>query len=229
MLIYGPLFAESFTVEFVETSISGKPNDELVAEAVIKNLNNDLIAITIVRESNDLPDNWASSLCLKYCLNPSVSTINDSILADSSLDFSIHIYTDSIPDEAQIKLSFTLADNSEKIEFVIEVSTISTGLVKHDIENKSIRLKGNYPNPFNSYTIIEFEAPPAVKKAIIFIYNINGSLVHTQDFHFIGGGLVTFRFNVGHTIASGNYFYYLQVINANQSYHSTAGKFILIR
>ena len=112
MLVYGPLFAESFTVEFVETSIGGKPNDELVAEAVITNQTNDLITVAIVRENNDLPDNWTSSLCLKHCLNPSVSMISDSIPADSSLDFSIHIYTDSIPGEGQIKLSFALSDNS---------------------------------------------------------------------------------------------------------------------
>jgi hypothetical protein len=229
LLVYGPLFAESFTVEFVETSISSKPNDELIAEAVITNLTNDLITVTCVRESNDLPENWTSSLCFKQCLLPWISTISDSIPADSSLNFSIHFFTDSIPGEGQVNLSFSSANNSEKIEFVIKASTKPTGFVKQNIENKSLRLKGNYPNPFNSFTIIELEAPPTAKRAILYIYDINGQQVDIKDIRLTGGGSAAVRLDVGQIMASGTYFYNLQVITADKSRHSASGKFILIR
>ena len=77
---------------------------------------------------------------------------------------------------------------------------------------------GNYPNPFNSRTIIQFYLDgesAKIEHKFIRIYNVLGKLVAVIDINHIGPGLHTIRFDgrdgFGNELPSGIYFCQLVV------------------
>jgi hypothetical protein len=87
-----------------------------------------------------------------------------------------------------------------------------------DITPNSYLLNSNYPNPFNSSTIIEFELPVAAKVAID-IYDIVGRRIKTLVNDQMPSGRHFIRWDGtgedGETVASGVYFYRLRTGNTD--------------
>jgi len=77
----------------------------------------------------------------------------------------------------------------------------------------SFALKQNYPNPFNPTTTIEYEIPKAGDVEIT-IFDVQGRKVREleKSIHDAGNFHVVWdsRNDVGHTVASGTYFYRVQ-------------------
>lgn len=70
-------------------------------------------------------------------------------------------------------------------------------------------LRANYPNPFNAWTTIEFDLPQA-ERALLKVYDLNGSLVRILVDDFLSCGTYKVLFDAVN-LPSGFYFYQLQV------------------
>ena len=53
-----------------------------------------------------------------------------------------------------------------------------------------IQLKQNYPNPFDQTTTIEYNIPESINQATIYVYDLNGSQVHSIGITTRGAGSV---------------------------------------
>jgi len=78
-----------------------------------------------------------------------------------------------------------------------------------DVSPGSVRLVGNYPNPFNPLTTIRYELPVAAHVSLI-VSDIIGREVARLVDGFEGAGYKSVTFDAGH-LASGIYMYRLQV------------------
>ncbi len=225
-------FSQSFEVHFEDTSASGPPNTELIIEGVINNISNNPIVVFITRENQNLPDYWSSSLCFRSCFAPWISTISDTIAAGAGLTFSIHFNTSITPGSGSTILSVALENDVEKTYFNLSATTISTGLNATQITVKHFRLNGNYPNPFNGETVIQFETGPATKKACLSIYDISGKELFSDQFsttHGINRYYLNMEKISDKTLASGLYFYKITILNDQGRFHPLFGKFNLIK
>ncbi len=95
---------------------------------------------------------------------------------------------------------------------------------------RTLVLAQNFPNPFNSTTIIAFTVPPSLShsKAEVIIYNINGQVVKRLLERELPAGNYSVRWSGvderGVSVASGVYFYRLSAGGARAS-----GKLVLIK
>ncbi|KAA3611072.1 MAG: T9SS C-terminal target domain-containing protein [Calditrichaeota bacterium] len=229
IMISGISFAQSYSVHFEDSSISGQPMEELIIEGTITNTLESEIVVFITRENQNLPDNWSSSLCFKSCFAPWVSTISDTIPGGGVLNFSIHFNTTTEPGSGEATLSISLENSAEKNDYKLAASTNPTGLETPDGEITSFKLLGNYPNPFNGETQIQFESNLASNNALFRIFNIIGKEVFADNFA-VKTGLQKYHLNLNQAdLASGIYFY--QIIHPGKGHlkQTLFGKFNLIK
>ncbi|MDY6916280.1 MAG: T9SS type A sorting domain-containing protein [Candidatus Cloacimonadota bacterium] len=119
-------------------------------------------------------------------------------------------------------ISFKVEDYNA-IHTIKELSfnVIGSSNEQNTVPNQKINLKGNYPNPFNPTTKIEFSVPEQYSQAELRIYNLKGQLVKniklTQNI--LQAGFVNWhgKNNSGKDVASGVYFYKLQAGNQQQT------------
>lgn len=86
---------------------------------------------------------------------------------------------------------------------------------QHNTLPKAVKLDQNYPNPFNPTTIIKYELPNS-SHVLLTVYDITGRLVETLQNNTFTAGMHTVSFDGLH-LASGMYFYRLQVQEGNKS------------
>ena len=102
------------------------------------------------------------------------------------------------------------ADGESVHQIRMSVNTLSNGKNFPVLYN----LKQNYPNPFNPETVIEFQNPLKCE-GIIYIYDINGKLIHKLFEGSFQVGKNIFNWNgindFGEIVSSGNYIYKLKV------------------
>ncbi len=93
----------------------------------------------------------------------------------------------------------------------------------------SIKLFGNYPNPFNPSTTIKFSIPEAGDVVITF-YNTLGQIVKEINLFNKNAGEVDYLFN-NSSLSSGLYIYKISLRNTEtgHSYRSNVGKMILLK
>ncbi|RLC52904.1 MAG: hypothetical protein DRH79_04355 [Candidatus Cloacimonadota bacterium] len=160
---------------------------------------------------------------LKYeeMLTDSLSTI-DSLLVQLNI---VHTYFEAESSPGRGNLSFQNSDNSiqnhkharQKEKTLLNLISYETSgnADQIPIPNKAI-LYNNYPNPFNPETKISF-AIPEESNVRISIYNIKGQRVKTLVNDHLERGIheIIWRSkdNSGKSVASGVYFYKLEVEN----------------
>ena len=105
----------------------------------------------------------------------------------------------------------------EVYNFNAPVSTNNNNLQSNE---RNFRLEQNYPNPFNPWTTIEFEMPME-ENVTIKIYDINGRLIKTllDEKKPLGIHSVIWdgKNNSGNNVATGTYFYQIQMGNLLES------------
>jgi hypothetical protein len=89
---------------------------------------------------------------------------------------------------------------------------------------KEFRLLGNYPNPFNPSTKIDFELPSKTQVSLE-IYDVLGRLVSAQNLGIRNAGVQSTQFD-GANLASGTYFYKLRLGN---NLATPVGKMLLMK
>ncbi|MBD3232092.1 MAG: T9SS type A sorting domain-containing protein [candidate division Zixibacteria bacterium] len=102
------------------------------------------------------------------------------------------------------------------------------GVDEDDVNSPAaFKLKGNYPNPFNGSTVIQFtlDKPSDVKFSV---YDISGREVYSENISRMNAGNQAIRWNAvnnhGGAIASGYYLYKIQAGN-----NSAIGKTVLVK
>jgi hypothetical protein len=88
----------------------------------------------------------------------------------------------------------------------------------------------NYPNPFNPSTTIKF-ALPADGFVTLVVYDITGrEVARLLNNKYYNAGLFTVFMDAGlYELASGVYFYRLDVINGDKNIYSQIKKMVLIK
>ena len=90
------------------------------------------------------------------------------------------------------------------------VKSSSNQLSNNDYQLNSFKLIGNYPNPFNPSTVIDFQLGLLANVSLI-VYDLNGHLIESIITNeVLGAGLYNFNFN-SKNLASGIYLYKLTV------------------
>lgn len=91
----------------------------------------------------------------------------------------------------------------------------------------TFQLKGNYPNPFNNETALDFSIPDK-GQASVEIFNINGRRVRTLANNVLSAGTYIFKWDGcdanGVAVSTGLYFYRINFENEN-----LVGKMLLQR
>ncbi|MFH0735218.1 MAG: T9SS type A sorting domain-containing protein [bacterium] len=96
------------------------------------------------------------------------------------------------------------------------------------INPSSIELIGNYPNPFNPSTKVNFNIPET-GNANITIYNTLGQIIKVVDLSNLSSGKNEYNFNASN-LASGVYFYQIKLNgNSSKNYTSSIGKMLLLK
>ncbi|OGU54915.1 MAG: hypothetical protein A2V66_02075 [Ignavibacteria bacterium RBG_13_36_8] len=136
--------------------------------------------------------------------------------------------TDYSDDHAE--LIFFIGENN--VNFYLDnvrlTTDIGTGIINPSIKETDYKLIGNYPNPFNPETTIQYYIPE-ISHVKISIYNILGQLVKTLCDNIQTSGKYNVQFNANN-LSSGVYFYTL-FAESNQTSKSfyNVKKMILIK
>ncbi|MBN1999288.1 T9SS type A sorting domain-containing protein [candidate division KSB1 bacterium] len=95
-------------------------------------------------------------------------------------------------------------------------------------------LSENYPNPFNSVTVIQFQTPQPAK-VMLTVYDLNGHLVRRLVEENVPAGCYSTRWDgrdtFGHTVASGFYFYRIEMSgnNSGGGFYRDVKKMVFIK
>ena len=171
-----------------------------------------------------------------YETGPRVQGISDPqpIVADplfvnaTALDFSLQANSPAIDKGVDVGLSFAgAAPDLGAFEF-----GLTTGVEDPGIQPEQFSLHQNYPNPFNPETKIAYKLSSAAKISIQ-VYDILGRKVRTLVNEEKDTGAYTVSWNgkndLGHSVASGVYFYKLEALANNTKLFSGTKRMILLR
>lgn len=92
---------------------------------------------------------------------------------------------------------------------------------------ETIKLEQNYPNPFNPQTTIQFQIPQQ-SKVRMQVYNTLGRRVATLIDKEVNSGYYKLQWNAAQHLASGVYFYILDVTSSSDSNHHREVKKMLL-
>jgi hypothetical protein len=96
-----------------------------------------------------------------------------------------------------------------------------------NIHPDQFALLGNYPNPFNPSTTIEFRVPASLtgQRPQLSIYNLRGAEVAVVNGEAVSAGVAQMQWQAHSDLASGIYFYQLQL--GDQS--TKVGKMLFVK
>jgi len=146
----------------------------------IRNLSSDTITIVVVRRVNELPNNWASSVCLDMiCYNEAIDSVAVQIGQGDSTACGVLAWI-SGPGAGTVQLDiFDLYSDEHlflDVNFYAGMVDISNDLIKPD----QFLLFPAYPNPFNPLTTIRFNIPFETQHATsLQLFDINGRSVES--------------------------------------------------
>lgn len=217
--------AQNFNVIVENTTAEGAPGDEIIMGGHIFNLSDNAISIEIVRETNEIPGSWTSSLCLTVCALPWTDQLSSEIAAGDSTEFSIHFFTDAQPGAGEALLKIRESSGSDSVSYLFKASTMGTGILSNEAASHSFRLYGNYPNPFNNSTIIQFDVAQPIHSVQFQVFSVLGKRIFEERINNVTTGVNRIRYSGrdahGNVIPSGTYFYRLTYLTANGLQQST--------
>ena len=160
--------------------------------------------------SNAIPD-WSGSLFLGALADRHLNRIE--ISNDNKVIFEERLF------KTMARFRQVIQGEDGWLYFITESpgllcrATYETLDVKNEFKPKSLSLKNNYPNPFNSETKINFNISDNEDVKII-IYNLSGQSVKTYNFRNINKGSYSITWNglnnLNEELSGGVYFYQLK-------------------
>jgi len=145
------------------------PGATLSVDGLLQNNSQQDLIIYARKIENDMPQGWASSMCLDVCYSTSTDSVLFILPASTILPVHIYYYSSiTAPDTGYVKMGFRNMNNWPNHDFVngYAVTTVSTG-----IENTNNPALFNiYPNPTTEEISIETSSIPDE----IILYDIAG-------------------------------------------------------
>lgn len=166
-----------FTFDISGDSLAIGSSGEILipAEGLLTNPSDVEVEILLIKESNQLPDGWASAMCTNQCAAPTTDTLYLSLDPGESQEYTMYFYTNSGPDTGFVLMQFTNlndpAGNTIRQAYIgqTSISTSTSNLSNNDIQV--------YPNPSLDGVFIESEA---VLDNRLRIWSITGQMI--QEF-----------------------------------------------
>ncbi|MCK5088076.1 MAG: hypothetical protein KAQ90_11175, partial [Melioribacteraceae bacterium] len=166
LLQFSIVNAQNFTIDVLHTEIMDTLGSEIIFEITLINNSSAEMSVSIIRTTNNLPDNWSSSLCFDLCYPPHLDSISTTptygsfpLSPGESRESSLHVYPLLNDGTAEFDLKFVNDSNtSENYNVDLVASTILIS-VKDDEFPDEYSLLQNYPNPFNPSTKIRYSIP----------------------------------------------------------------------
>lgn len=233
LIAFTGLFAQTFRVT-ADTTGTGAPGSEIVLGGQIFNLTGDSLTIELTRTQNLMPGAWATSICLENCFAPWISKVTGKIAPNDSIEYSLHFLTDSTAATGQASMQFNEYRRTDFTVFHFTATTIPSHVNSLSAaEVTDFQLLGNFPNPFNSTTIIRFFVNQENVRGKIEFFSILGQLVFASDLAPLVRGENEFRFSAtdqtGKNLPGGIYICRLTLIpRAGAPFHA-AKRMIFIR
>jgi hypothetical protein len=193
-----------------DSSVTGQAGKTVYGYGDFINTSGDTAIIRAVREEENLPPGWASSICIDVCYPPTVDTAIVYLAPGDTQHYVMYFYTDSIPGSGNIKMRFENV-NVQGNYFVqrFYCTTNLTGI--NSPENTFLpdepRLYQNYPNPFNPLTKITYYLSVAGNISLK-VYDVLGNEVAVIHEGRKDAGLHKTDFS-GTGLSSGVYYYRL--------------------
>ncbi|MCF7920076.1 MAG: T9SS type A sorting domain-containing protein [Candidatus Cloacimonetes bacterium] len=172
---------------------------------------------TILMPAPDLPAGWIMQWCFEYEGLPSLCVIPGipwtfSFGRDTTIKIDFTIVYDSGPEMVNFELNWS-ADSIDDV--VMEFSFRTEDYVNSNSSEliSGAILRGNYPNPFNPETRIDYNLAEAGDIEIS-VYDVQGRLINTLFKGYESAGEHTVNWpgidEAGSTVSSGIYFYKLE-------------------
>jgi len=214
---------------------TGAPGDEFVTEGKIHNLTNEPVPVRLQKIPGTMPEDWSSSICIEFCLAPWVDVADDTIAANDSLEFSLHLYSGATADSGDIALKIcTLADSSadqgaNTFWLSLKGKTSWPEAVKNTAnKSMSFRLIGAHPNPFNPNTTIEYSLAHNCTSVKLQVWSVLGRQIVERELSGINAGLHRITFD-GAALAGGVYLYRIVYESAIGEHSLGFKKFTLLK
>jgi hypothetical protein len=209
------IFSQEFEVWAENEQINGNLGEELIFNIEVENTSQDDITLSIVREKNDIPEQWSSSLCFEFCFAPfvdSISTTSDfgssPISPGEIRDLSLHVFPQEVNGLGEIEILIKNLNNFDYDTTLVFTASTAITPVEDEIAPNKFELKQNYPNPFNPSTIINFSLPVS-DKVTLKVYDVIGNEVAVLINSIKSAGSFDIKFNAS-SLPSGIYFYELK-------------------
>ncbi len=226
-------YTSKFRAVIGDTIARGALNDEIALGGKIINQTDDPLEIKITRVSNDIPENWTSSLCFTTCAAPHINHISETIPAQDTVEFSIHFFTNSEPGMGEAVLTIEDQRRSSSVTYSFTANTNPTAVATKKKVPLTYKLLDNYPNPFNSATAIRFETADRIRALNFKVYSLLGQLIYEQEFKNLSAGLNQISYNGtdlhGNSLTSGVYIYQLSFKTQGGTQRSFISRFVNLK
>lgn len=175
---------------------------------------------SILTDSESIYFEWEASAdvdedVIAYTLSIS-STTWDTIISEISGTNYTLTNTSSLESNTTYEWSVNSSDGIDE-KTSNEIFSFTTPVVlkvQNSMAYSAFELKQNYPNPFSSYTYIDFSLPKT-ENVTIKVYSLTGQLIQTEFFGKLPAGNHSFYFNA-ESISRGVYLYQLESGSYNE-------------
>jgi hypothetical protein len=214
-------FAQSFTLVVPDSVKTDTLNSEIIFDVSITNITNSPLLVYMVRKSNMLPENWASSVCFDVCFAPNLDSVATTsayssapLSSGETRTMSLHVFPAVNQGTAYVKLVVGNLNNPSEYK-TINLSANASVTSIHDISAPDgFYLGQNYPNPFNPSTVINYSVAKA-GQVTLKLYNIvsvevaslvnefkvPGNYYYTLNGKDLSSGVYLYKLNSGHSVS----------------------------
>ena len=198
-----------FTVSIGDTAADTLAGQSHEFSGYVFNNSEKAQTIFLVREQNNIPAGWSTTLCFGTCPQSTVDTVSSLIMNGDSLEYIVTFYSDETPADGNAHIMFFAMGETDTLRQTFALHTSSTA-IGDEIQTpvRAFKLLGNYPNPFNPTTVVSYQLS-AVSQVQLVVYNTLGQKVRTlvNGKQEAGKHSVTFNANA---MAGGVYYYRMQ-------------------
>ena len=149
----------SFEFNYASSEIHVGEDSVGTFNGTIHNLSANTITIVVVRRVNELPNNWASSVCLDMiCYNEAIDSVSVQIGQGDSTACGVLAWI-SGPGAGTVQLDIFDLYSDEHLFLDVNFYAGMVDISNDFIKPNQFLLFPAYPNPFNPVTTIRFNIP----------------------------------------------------------------------
>ena len=170
----------SFEFNYTSSEIHVGEDSVGTFNGTIHNLSANTITIVVVRRVNELPNNWASSVCLDMiCYNEAIDSVSVQIGQGDSTACGVLAWI-SGPGAGTVQLDIFDLYSDEHLFLDVNFYAGMVDISNDFIKPNQFLLFPAYPNPFNPVTTIQFNIPVKTQHATTLqLFDVKGRPVES--------------------------------------------------